>query len=219
MNRLRKNVKNIQKCLLKAISVILKSFAKTFGMTYEAFYYSLAEELKLNSEKIEHYARDGLPLPNQHTHEVPIAKERLHNAIKKIFDSEAEKHGYDEKVKNAYSEINECLLDVIDALYFCVEKFEDSMPFFTDDFENYLIAHLVYREAWPVDTITQEDRKLLKESLERFPIKKISHEQQPNVSDEDIRTILSAVQHINRIGSNIEASQTAKNKKERQPES
>lgn len=217
MNQFRKNAKNIQKYLLSAIGATLKVFAKTCEMTYEDFYGSLADELELSSEKIGHYARDGFPLPDQHTHDVRITQEELHSAIKKIFDTAAKEKGYDEELKNNYSQINEYSLNIVDGCYSCIKKIEDCMPFLTDDFENYLIAHFVYREAWPVDTITQEDRRLLKESLEKFPLKKILHEQQPTVSDEDIRAILSFVEYINRLGGSIEASRSTKNKKERQP--
>ena len=203
MNPLRKNVNTIQKYLLRAIGATLKAFADTWGMKRVDFYFDLAEELKISSEQVEHYSRDGLPLPNRKEHEFVITQEELHKAIQNIFNSKVKDQiDNDEKTISAYLQINECLFDLINKCYSCVKKFEECMPFMTGDFENYLISQLVYREAWPADErpFTQEDRKLLKESLEKFPLKKISHEQQIEMSDEDIYEILSAITCINRVG-------------------
>ena len=212
MNPLRKNVNIIQKYLLRAIGAMLKAFADVWGMKREDFYFALAEELKISPEQVEHYSRDGLPLPDRKKHEFTITQEELHNAIQNIFNSIVKKRiSNDEKTTSAYLQINECFFDLINEYYSCVKKFEDSMPFLTADFENYLVSHLVFREAWPADEkpFTQEDRKLLKESLEKYPIKKISREQQTTVSNEKIYEMLSDIEYINQIANLIEE---AKNK-------
>lgn len=208
MNQLRADAKTIQKRFLLFIGETLKIFPAAWKMPRIEFYEKLAKELNTSYENVEHYVRNGLPLPDQSTHEVPISQEELHNAIQKIFDSIIKKRdGEEEQLISTYLQFNEYLFNIIDMCYFCIKKFEDFLPFLTADFENYLISQLVYREAWPPDEkpFTQEDRKLLKESLEKFPVKKISKEEQPNVPDEDIRAILSAIEYISHIGSQIKA--------------
>ena len=208
MNELRTNAKSIQKKILQYIGQTLKCFPDLWHIRRVDFYEKLGIELNIPYENIEHYIRTGFPLPDQSTHELIKTQEELHNAIQNIFDSEVRKRGrVDEKLVTAYSQINDHLFSIIGECYSCIKKFEDCMPFFTDDFENYLISQLVYREAWPPGNkvITQEDRKFLKESLEKWPLRKIGKEQQPNISDEDISTILFAIECINRIGDSTES--------------
>lgn len=232
MNPLRTNAKRIQKQLLLNIGQMLPLFPDAWEMPRVEFYKKLQRELNIDPGndgdywKIEHYVRSGFPLPDQSTHEVPIAQEALHKAIENIFNSLAKKQGYDEERKKSCSQKNEDLLHTIDNYYAGIKKLEECMPFFTDNFENYLISHLVYREAWPSGITTQKDRRLLKESLEKYPIKKISHEQQLNISAKDLYKLLLAVEYINFVGNHIEALnkmidhlQTLKKQKERQPTS
>lgn len=203
MKQLRKNARAIQKIFLIGIGRMLKVFAMSCEMTYEDFYYDLAEELDITDEQVKHYARDGLPFPDQHTHEVPITQKQLHNAINNIFEPKAvKKLGDDEKLIRAYSQLNEYLFSFIDDCYSCIKKWEDCMPFLTDDFEKYLISHLVYREAWPWDKPpSSQNLKLLKESLEKYSIKRIGREPQPNISVADLYTLLSCIEYIKRIRS------------------
>lgn len=185
-------------------------------MTYGEFYDELAEQLYSNSEKVEHYIRDGFPLPKPAKHDSdkedesktaqkvePISAEDLRMALENIFDfNVAVQFGNDEELIKRHKSLNESLFSIIDKCYEVIEQFEDFMPYLTDDFENYLISQLISREAWPPNgkIFTEEDRKLLKESLEKWPLKKVNKKPQPNTCTEDIYKILSAVEIINRMG-------------------
>lgn len=204
MNSLRTNAKNIQKCHLFGIAILLGAFPDMWKMPHSKFYEQLATQLNIPYESVKHYMRDGLPLPEQSSHEIPIKLKELRNAVQNIFASVIEK--WDDNSENRvklYSTMYEVLFDLIEKSYLIVEGIDASVPFLTDDSINYLIAHLVFREAWPEDgrPFTQEDRKLLKESMEKFSLGKLSHKRQPNVSVEDIFSILGAIECTNCWGS------------------
>lgn len=227
MNPLMTSAKAIQKRLLFFIGQTLKAFPAMWGMPYVEFYIELQKELKLTPgedgayKKVEHYIRTGLPLPDKSKNEVPITQEELHNAINNIFASYVKKQSLDKEIIAFYFWLNDDILNLIDKFYARVKSFEECMPFLTADFEKYLISQLIYREAWPSPEkpFTPEDRKLLKESMEAWPLKKIAREQQPNVSDQDLYTLLSSAELLHVWAKNIERSQARQKEKSKKSDS
>lgn len=227
VNSLIAGARELQKRLLWCIGRALKVFPEMWKMPYVEFYIELQKELKLTPnedgdyKKVEHYIRTGLPLPNKSTNEVPITQEDLRNAIKNIFASHVNKAGQNNKQIEVYTQANEYILEIIDELYVHIKAFQEFMPFLTDDFESYLISQLVYREAWPpLETpFTQEDRKLLKESLKKWPLKKIEREQQPNISEEDLYALLSSTERLRKWSESFKQHRPKQKEKqeERQP--
>ncbi len=218
MNSVTRNVKERQKACLCVIGISLKVFAVICGMTQSEFCFRLAEELNLKNKtendvadhKIEHYMRDGFPLPNQTTHKIPIDKEKLCIALEKIFNSQIENWKSNGKNNDAhmqkwtgdngkniplYMEMQEDFFELIECLLQCVYSLEKLLPYATEDFLYGLVSHLRNYEAWPNEetVCTKRVRRLLKKSADSYPSKKLAKMPQPNVSVEDLLRLLPMV--------------------------
>lgn len=218
MNSVTRNVKECQKVWLLVTGISLKVFPVICGMTQSEFCFRLAEELNLKNKtendvadyKIEHYMRDGFPLPNQTTHKLPIDKEKLCIALEKIFNSQIENWKSNGKNNDAhmqewagdngknipfYTELKEIFFDIAEIFFQCVYSFEKLLPFATEDFLYRLVAHLLNYGAWPNEetVCTKRVCRLLKKSTDSYPSKKLAKMPPPNVSVEDLLRLLPMV--------------------------
>ncbi len=218
MNSVTRNVKERQKICLLVIGISLKVFPVICGMTQSEFCFRLAEELNLTNKtgndvadhKIEHYMRDGLPLPEQTTHNLPIDKEKLCIALEKIFNSQIENWKSNGKNNDAhmqewagdngkniplYTEVKELIFGIAESSFQYVYTLEKLLPFATENFLYGLVSHLLNYEAWPNEetVCTKRVCRLLKKSTDSYPSKKLAKMPQPNVSVEDLLRLLPMV--------------------------